>query len=150
MLGDGAASRECGETADEDAVIGLARHAEAVAEQGAAAQWALRVAGEHRDLQILSAEMLDQLADKRALADAAGEGHDARGLGGGREVREDVAADFTLRRLAQEASQRQTIALSKTRDERLIHGRPHSSYPRSRRCPEWTCPVRRRGRHPWL
>src|SRR5262249_57177952 len=88
VLGDGAAPGKCGEAADEDAVVGLARHAETVAEQSAAAERALRIAREHRDLQILRTEMLDQLANKRALADAAAasDGDDTRGLGRGGEL----------------------------------------------------------------
>ena len=50
VFGHGAVSAGRGEAADEDAVIvGPRRHAEAVAQQGAAAQRTLRIAGQHGD-----------------------------------------------------------------------------------------------------
>src|SRR4051812_48731439 len=72
MLGKRAAATGCREAADEDAgVIGASRHAEAVAEQSAAAQRTLRIAREHGDgLPVLPGHF-DELADECTLADAA-------------------------------------------------------------------------------
>src|SRR5712691_1498043 len=71
----------CGrQAADEDAlVLRPGRHAKAVAKKRAAAQGALRVASEHRDARAFATQQFDELADKRALADAAasGKGDDA-------------------------------------------------------------------------
>src|SRR5262249_31720021 len=92
MFGHGAMSGRSSQTADEDAlIVGPARHAEAVAEQRSAGERTLRVTGEDRHAQLLNSEMLDQLADQRALADAAraGDGDDSTRLHGRTELRQD-------------------------------------------------------------
>src|SRR5258706_1055209 len=79
MLGQRTMPEDGSETADEDAIVGGAAHAETVAEERAAGERAFGVAREDGDLVALTAEYGDEFADERALADAAGagEGDDA-------------------------------------------------------------------------
>src|SRR5262249_32287263 len=83
VIGNGTVPRDGGQAADEDAVIvGAAGHTEAVAEEGTAAQWTLRSAGEDGGVRAAGADVLDQLADEGPLADAAaaGDRDDAGGV----------------------------------------------------------------------
>jgi hypothetical protein len=74
MLGEAAAVAHGGEAANEDTVVGRTAHAKTVAQESAAGERALRITGEDGDRLVLAAHQRDQLAEERALADAAGAG----------------------------------------------------------------------------
>ena len=99
MFGHGAMAARGGQAADEDAVVvGPGRHAEAVAEQGAAASGLCGSQASTATVWPRSPGLLDQLADQRALAHAAAAGDGdhagaaARRKGAGQDLRHLLAA----------------------------------------------------------
>src|SRR5262249_52862882 len=129
---------------------GPRRHAEAVAEQGAAAERTLRVARQHRDALPGGADLLDELAGERALADAAaaGDRHDARRLRRRAGAREDRLGLLAARDEADEARQGAAVALVEALEQVVKHGPPRCSVAKRRRYPAAACPARRRARRP--
>src|SRR5207244_2271884 len=75
VSGHGAAPWRGRQATDEDPfIVRTNRHAEAVPKQGAACERTLRVASKHRYRLSLAAQQLNQLSNKRTLADAAAAG----------------------------------------------------------------------------
>src|SRR4051794_20987518 len=103
MFGEGTLAAGGREAADEDTVIGLGGHAETVAEESAAGEGALGVAGKDGDGEAnwtscaRGSNGLDEFAGEAALADAsaAGKGDDPGRFAGCRgEASEDLVGPF--------------------------------------------------------
>src|SRR5262249_50671529 len=99
---------------------------------------------------IVFADLFDELAGERALADAAaaGDGDDFRRLRGRAEGGEDVFGVLAAGDEADEARQREAVAALEPPKQVVKRGRHRGAPGGRRRCPAAACPARRRGRRP--